>query len=116
MIIAVGFDGTCVTDDFPRLGKEIGAAEALRLLCKRGHQITLQTHRKSSLLAIAHKWFSEHGIPLIASLNYRVDPDIYINSRAIGCPLVYGDSLVPYVDWVKVIELVDLIDRRNARK
>lgn len=25
MIIAVDFDGTCVTHEFPRVGKEIGA-------------------------------------------------------------------------------------------
>lgn len=30
MIIAVDFDGTCVTHEFPRVGAEIGAAEVLK--------------------------------------------------------------------------------------
>lgn len=39
MIIAVDFDGTCVTHEFPRVGKEIGAAEVLKELTDKGHKI-----------------------------------------------------------------------------
>lgn len=37
MIIAVDFDGTCVTHEFPRVGEEIGAAEVLKELTDKGH-------------------------------------------------------------------------------
>lgn len=30
MIIAIDFDGTCVTHEFPKIGKDIGAAPAFR--------------------------------------------------------------------------------------
>lgn len=36
MIIAVDFDGTCVTHEFPRVGAEIGAAEVLKELPDTG--------------------------------------------------------------------------------
>lgn len=45
MIIAVDFDGTCVTHEFPRVGVEIGAAEVLKELTDKGHQIILFTMR-----------------------------------------------------------------------
>lgn len=32
MIIAVDFDGTCVTHEFPRVGKDIGAVPVLKEL------------------------------------------------------------------------------------
>jgi hypothetical protein len=32
MIIAVDFDGTCVTHDFPHVGKDIGAVPVLKEL------------------------------------------------------------------------------------
>ena len=45
MIIAVDFDGTCVTHEFPRVGEEIGAAEVLKELTDKGHKIILFTMR-----------------------------------------------------------------------
>lgn len=45
MIIAVDFDGTCVTHEFPRVGAEIGAAEVLKELTDKGHKIILFTMR-----------------------------------------------------------------------
>ena len=38
MIIAVDFDGTCVTHEFPR----VGAAEVLKELTDKGHKIPLK--------------------------------------------------------------------------
>ena len=32
MIIAVDFDGTCVSNEFPRVGKDIGAVPVLKKL------------------------------------------------------------------------------------
>jgi hydroxymethylpyrimidine pyrophosphatase-like HAD family hydrolase len=45
MIVAVDFDGTCVTHEFPRVGEEIGAAEVLKELTDKGHKIILFTMR-----------------------------------------------------------------------
>lgn len=49
MIIAVDFDGTCVTHEFPRVGEEIGAAEVLKELTDKGHKIILFTMRSHQL-------------------------------------------------------------------
>lgn len=35
MVIAVDFDGTCVTHEFPKIGKDIGAIPVLRELVER---------------------------------------------------------------------------------
>lgn len=35
MVIAVDFDGTCVTHEFPKIGKDIGAIPVLRKLVER---------------------------------------------------------------------------------
>lgn len=39
MIIAVDFDGTCVTHEFPEVGKDIGAVPVLKELVEKGMQI-----------------------------------------------------------------------------
>ena len=64
MVIAVDFDGTCVTDEFPKVGKEIGAAPVLKALTENGHLIVLNTMRGhypkvegKDVLADAIKWF-----------------------------------------------------------
>lgn len=87
MIIAVDFDGTCVTHDFPNVGKEIGAAPVLKKLVEKGHQIilfTMRSHKlegaaddealgygetrphtfERSVLQDAVDWFKSHDIPL----------------------------------------------------
>lgn len=45
MIIGIDFDGTCVTHEFPEVGKDIGAQRVLRRLVEAGHQLVLFTMR-----------------------------------------------------------------------
>ena len=45
MIIAIDFDGTCVTHEFPSVGKSIGAEKVLKRLVDNGHQLILFTMR-----------------------------------------------------------------------
>ena len=37
MILAVDFDGTCVTHEFPEVGRDIGAVPVLKELVEKGH-------------------------------------------------------------------------------
>ena len=37
-IIAVDFDGTCVTHEYPKVGRDIGAAAVLKDLVAAGHK------------------------------------------------------------------------------
>lgn len=45
MYIAVDFDGTCVTHEYPKVGKDIGAVPVLKKLTNSGHQLILHTMR-----------------------------------------------------------------------
>ena len=45
MIIAIDFDGTCVTHEYPKIGKDIGAVDTLRALVAKGHKLILWTMR-----------------------------------------------------------------------
>lgn len=89
MIIAVDFDGTCVTHKFPYVGENIGAVPVLKRLTQVGHRIilyTMRSHRRSGtaepnslqwdnsseiqletdVLQDAIDWFTKHNIPLYA--------------------------------------------------
>lgn len=127
MIIAVDFDGTCVTHEFPRVGAEIGAAEVLKELTDKGHKIILFTMRShpneinqnrtldgniinNDALQDAIDWFKKHDIPLFGvnenptQKGWTSSPKpyahIYIDDAALGVPLKYSYiSDRPYVDW-----------------
>lgn len=81
MEIAVDFDGTCVTHEFPKVGKNIGAEKVLRMLVENKHNLILFTMRSDKdkiehndptlvqatpqrYLQMAVDWFKSHGIPL----------------------------------------------------
>jgi hypothetical protein len=114
MFIAVDFDGTCVTHDYPAVGKEIGAVPVLRALVERGHQLILWTMRCDEGLADAVEWFRSNGVQLYhAQRNPTQDKwtsspkcyaHIYIDDAALGCPLRFEPSYSdrPFVDWTEV--------------
>ena len=115
-IFAVDFDGTCVGFDFPRVGKDIGAAEVLREMVSVGHRIILHTMRSDKenptspdvailcpkagddvdYLSQAVWWFKDNDIPLFGvninpeqySWTDSTKPyaDYYIDDISIGCP------------------------------
>lgn len=126
--ICVDFDGTCVSHEFPRVGKDIGAVPVLKALVKEGHKLILFTMRANvenntghsdcvpeifngNFLDDAINWFKENDIPLFG---IQVDPDqeswtkspkaygqLYIDDAALGCPLIHdkGISKKPFVNW-----------------
>ncbi len=115
MIIAVDFDGTCVTHEYPKVGKDIGAAPVLLRLIANRHQLILFTMRSGNELDDAVKWFKENGIPLYginhnpSQREWTTSPkayaQLYIDDAALGCPLIHPDPetlIRPYVDWIKV--------------
>lgn len=131
MTINIDFDGTCVTHDFPKVGKEIGAVKVLKRLVENGHQLILFTMRsdrtelkptlderildvKGEFLTQAIQWFNRNDIPLYGiqrnptQLNWTTSPKSYaelmIDDSALGCPLKFDKSISdrPFVDWVLV--------------
>ena len=130
LIIAVDFDGTCVTHDFPAVGKEIGAAKVLKRLTDDGAQLILWTMRSDNRpatharngdplenpnpLTDAVAWFEGHEIPLFGTQrnptqdSWTSSPKayakLYIDDAALGCPLTMNLALSerPFVDWEAV--------------
>lgn len=137
MDIVIDFDGTCVTHEFPNVGKNIGAGTVLRQLVEKGHRLILFTMRSDidnpwspdpeikckpgKYLTEALKWFENEGIRLYGvqtnpeQKTWTTSPKAYgqliIDDAALGCPLVYPkDGSRPYVDWF----YVELYLKRNG--
>ena len=116
MIIAVDFDGTCVTHEYPEIGKDIGAAPVLKRLADSGNQIILWTMRSGRELKAAVEWFEQNNIPLYGinqnpdqswSSSPKAYANLYIDDAAVGCPLKQTSlSDRPYVDWDQIVILL----------
>ena len=133
MIIAIDFDGTCVTHEFPRVGNDIGAIPVLKELVTKGHKLILWTMRsdgevlgatgdkfiidaKGTFLTDAVNWFKENNIPLYGiqknptQTNWTTSPkvyaELYIDDAALGVPLVKIKGSRPYVNWVEIKKLL----------
>lgn len=123
-IIAVDFDGTVVTHEFPHVGKDIGAQKVLRRLVAKGHRLILYTMRSDIHLYEAKKWFADNDIELWG-VQYNLEQakwtssnkcyaHLYIDDAALGCPLVIPDEGRPYVAWPEVeaeLELLGYLDK-----
>ena len=115
MIIALDFDGTVVTHEYPYIGEDIGAVPVLKELVAAGHQLILFTMRSGKLLDDALAWFERNGIELYAvnenpeqvswTSSVKVHANMYIDDCALGCPIRFEDGVRrPFVDWKKVRE------------
>ena len=112
MYIAVDFDGTCVTHEYPNVGRDIGAVPVLKKLVEAGHKLILNTMRSGDELADAIQWFIDNDIPLFGAnenptqkswtASPKVYAHIYIDDAALGCPLTTDKITRPFVDWKEV--------------
>lgn len=119
MFIAIDFDGTCVTNDYPNVGEDIGAVPVLLELVKIGHKLILLTNRSDAELKDAEVWFQAYGIPLFGvnknpiqwkfSKSPKVFANLYIDDASLGCPLKEDGTLSkkPFVDWERIKELLE---------
>lgn len=127
MYIAIDFDGTCVKNDFPKIGEDIGAAPVLRDLVYAGHKLILYTMRSDkktveatdgihgepgNYLTQALNWFKANNIELFGvnenrtqkhwTSSPKVYAQLYIDDAALGCPLMRPMNEKPYVNWTLV--------------
>lgn len=133
MIFAVDFDGTCVTYEFPKVGKNIGAGPVLRLLISKGHKIILHTMRDDvekefpgvgiiNTQKEAEEWFKKENIPLFG-INYNPDQErwtkskkvfahYYIDDQALGTlKLTWNNSKSgKFINWLKVAQDLEYLD------
>lgn len=135
MEICIDFDGTCVTHEFPNIGKEIGAERVLKRLVDNGHRIILFTMRSDidnpkslyyniypvggQYLTDAVNWFKDKSIPLYGvnanpkqsgwTHSPKAYGQLYIDDASIGCPLLFDEKLSkrPFVDWNIVEKILE---------
>lgn len=116
-VIAIDFDGTIVTHEFPLVGKPVPLAkEVIKMLIDNGHKCFLYTMRDEETLEDAKRYCIDNGIDLCG---YNKSPDqfsdspkqyatFYIDDAALGCPRVLNDHLSwrPYVDWLQMSKIL----------
>ena len=119
MLVAVDFDGTCVTHEYPNIGKDIGAVPILKKLIKNGHKIILLTMRHGKFLDEAVQWFNNNDIELYGinenpqqkewTDSPKVFANVYIDDAGLGIPLSYDNniSLRPFVNWTMVDKYIE---------
>ncbi len=94
MIIAIDFDGTCVTHDYPDVGGDVGAVQVIKKLV--AHGIPLFGVNKNP---DQHTW----------TKSPKPYAHIYIDDAALGVPLMRPkNGKRPYVHWPAVAELLGL--------
>ncbi len=119
MILNIDFDGTVVTHEYPRVGKDIGAVPVLKRLVENGHQLILFTMRgNNSYLKEAVEWFKKNDIPLYGintnptQIGWTDSPkshaNFIIDDTALGTPLLFNwsFSVNPYVDWIEMEKIL----------
>jgi len=120
--IILDFDGTCVTHEFPKVGKDIGAVPVLKKLIANGHRLILFTMRSDvvnpksesheihlesgNYLTDAVNWFKKNNIPLYGiqtnptQHTWTTSPKAYgqliIDDAGLGIPLIVCNTFVPY--------------------
>lgn len=123
--IAIDFDGTCVTHEYPLVGQDIGAVPVLKRLTDNGHRLILNTMRSGKELQDAVDWFQFNSIPLYGinenptqkewTQSPKVYAHLYIDDAALGCPIIWplridaeiGGIKRPHVDWKRVERLLE---------
>jgi hypothetical protein len=118
LIVAVDFDGTCVTHEYPKVGRNIGAQEVLKRIVAEGGKLILWTMRSGKQLQDAVNWFEAHGVTLYGiqrnptqdkwTDSPKAYAKLYIDDAALGCPLKHGVTAEerPFVDWDAVAEII----------
>ena len=123
--IAIDFDGTCVTQNYPHIGADVpGAVEALQQLNALGVKLILWTCRSGQPLDRAVQWFSEREITLFG-VNHNPDlpwpspkiyADYYFDDKTLGPTKPYmagpndtavGVDPASVFNWAVALELLE---------
>ena len=110
-VICLDFDGTCVENTYPTIGKPIDAERWLAKCAKKYDiRYILWTMRTGNELMQAMLWCAAHEVPIWAvcgnpdqarwSKSPKVYGHLYIEDTALGLPLVHS-AKKPFVNWHK---------------
>lgn len=129
-VIAVDFDGTIVTHEYPDVGREVNLAkEVINMLGENGHRCFLYTMRDGSELLDAITYCQDNDINMCGwnespeqfSESPKQYATFYIDDAAVGCPLLFNPNLSrrPFVNWVAVaryFEQIGLLTRDQIKE
>lgn len=109
-VIAVDFDGTIVTDNYPQLGELMPAAkETLTKFKENGGYIIVWTCRTGKLLRDAIRFLDEQGIPydtINENIPHRIK-EYGTDPRKVGADMYIDDKSPSGVDWDLIAELLE---------
>lgn len=137
IVIAVDFDGTAVSHEFPAVGKDIGSVRVLKRLVEAGHKLILWTMRgnptdntgssdevpvilNGNHLDDAVNWFKENGIELYGiqrnptqdawTKSPKCYAQLYIDDAALGAPLKRDTEISEraFIDWFAVEKILEM--------
>jgi hypothetical protein len=118
MPIAIDFDGTCVSYEYPSVGKDIGAQAILKRIVENGGKLILWTMRSGKQLDDAIEWFRANEIPLFGiqanptqftwTKSNKCYAKLYIDDAALGAPLKSNSEISnrAFIDWERVAEML----------
>ena len=129
MTIAIDFDGTIVTDKYPKIGSELPfATQTLRQLIADRHKPILWTVREGQLLDEAIEWCKKRGIEFYAINKDYPEEDKERNrhySRKLKADLFIDDrGIAGLPDWGTIYRIIHekktyaqiLLDQEDAPK
>lgn len=118
-VVAVDFDGTIVTHEYPEIDKPLPyCIETLKKITDAGGKIILYTMRSGETLAQAVDYLIDNDIKLwginknpdqhIWTDSPKVYAQIYIDDAALGTHTLQDPvfSSRPYVDWIIIDALL----------
>lgn len=109
--IAVDFDGTIVTHEYPKIGREIPfATETLKMLIRDQHRLILWSVREGELLQEAVDWCKERGVEFWA-VNKDYPEESYENnnhfSRKLKADYFIDDRNIGGLpDWGQIYQII----------
>ena len=111
MTIAIDFDGTIVTHEYPKIGEELPfATETLKMLIRDQHKLILWTVREGELLDEAVNWCRERGVEFYAiNKDYPEERQEWNNhfSRKLKVDMWIDDrNLGGLPDWGQIYQMI----------
>lgn len=116
-IFAIDFDGTIVEHEYPGIGRPVPMAiEVLQELLAKKYRLILYTMRSGKELNEAVIYCNRNNLdfwginqnPEQSSWtdSPKVHANVYFDDAGVGTPLLQNGTNRPYVDWVKVREML----------
>jgi hypothetical protein len=110
MIIAIDFDGTLHTGEWPSIGEPMpDAVDVMRRLKADGHYLIIWSCREGLEQAAMIDWLNEHGIPFDRVNDNRPDDIARYggNSRKITADIYIDDrNLGGLPDWTDIYDMI----------